>query len=359
VKACYVPSWFWPRALRCDAAAANHVPDSWWDAAHEQALGLRQPAESIGLFGTCLDTAAGSILQKVRGQAPWSDIPLDRLEVAQASVQVVLLADQSYPEDGDCGFRRPHRHDYHELIWVRRGVGSHLIDGQRSLVEPRQVTVIGRGQVHVFERAAHLDGALVRFGDEMLQVGAQARANPSWVLGFQGPQAVPVRDSDVARLDGLIESLSDEASRSPDSRSVDVQGHLLCTLLLWVERWHASEQAEQRDGDDGALQLYRRFVDLLERHYARRHEASEYADELGVPQAVLSRAAAEITGRRTKELITDRRMLEAARLLRFTDSTIREAASRAGFNDQLYFSRAFKRYYGDAPTEYRDRVRGR
>lgn len=290
---------------------------------------------------------------------PTSDLPFDRLEAAHASVQVVLLSDQSYPEDSDCGFRRPHRHDYHELIWVRRGVGSHLIDGQRSFVQPKMVTVIGRGQVHVFERATGLDGALVRFGDDTLQVGAEALANPSWLLGFQGPQAVSVPDVDVARLNALIESLSEETSRSPDSRSVNVQWHLLCTLLLWMERWHASEQVEQRDGDDGALQLYGRFVDLLERQYARRHAASEYADVLGVPQAVLSRALAEITGRRTKELITDRRMLEAARMLRFTDSTIREVASRAGFSDQLHFSRAFKGYYGDAPTEYRDRVRGR
>lgn len=276
-----------------------------------------------------------------------------------ASVQVVLLSDQSYPEESDCGFRRPHRHDYHELIWVRRGVGSHLIDGQRSVVQPKMVTVIGRGQVHVFERAAGLDGALVRFGDEMLQVGAEARANPSWVLGFQGPQALSVPDNDVARLDALILSLSEESSRSPDSRSVSVQWHLLCTLLLWMERWHASSQVGHRDGDDGALQLYGRFVDLLEEHYARRHEAADYAEGLAVPQGVLSRALAEVTGRRTKELITDRRMLEAARMLRFTDSTIREVASRAGFSDQLGFSRAFKRYYGQAPSEYRDRARGR
>jgi AraC family transcriptional regulator, transcriptional activator of pobA len=294
-----------------------------------------------------------------RGRTSTSDLPIDRLQAVHASLAVVLLADQSYPEDSDCGSRRPHRHDYHEFIWSRRGVGSHLIDGKRSGIEPKMVTVIGRGQVHVFEWAAQLDGALVRFGDEMLQVDAMARANPSWLVGFQGPRAVFVPDNDVARLDAVIESLSAEVSRSPDSRSVDVQRHLLCTLLLWMERWHDSTQSEQRDGDDGARRLYRRFVDLLERDYMHRHTVGRYADELAVPQAALSRALAEVTGRRTKQLITDRRMLEAARLLRFTDLTIGEVASRAGFSDQLYFSRAFKRYYGDAPSDYREHVRGR
>ena len=71
-----------------------------------------------------------------------------------------------------------------------------------------------------------------------------------------------------------------------------------------------------------------------------------------------------MTGRTTKQLVTDRALLEAARLLRFTDLTVGEIAFRAGYEDQLYFSRAFKRRYGVAPSAYRDdstvgRTRGR
>jgi AraC-like DNA-binding protein len=77
-----------------------------------------------------------------------------------------------------------------------------------------------------------------------------------------------------------------------------------------------------------------------------------------VPPAVLSRALSHVTGRATKELVTDRVMVEAARLLRFTDLTIGEVAFRVGFGDQLYFSRAFKRHFGEAPMAYRARLRG-
>ena len=52
-------------------------------------------------------------------------------------------------------------------------------------------------------------------------------------------------------------------------------------------------------------------------------------------------------------------MLEAARLLRFTDATVGEVAHRAGFADPLYFSRAFKRHAGEPPVAYRDRARGK
>jgi AraC family transcriptional activator of pobA len=51
-------------------------------------------------------------------------------------------------------------------------------------------------------------------------------------------------------------------------------------------------------------------------------------------------------------------MLEAVRLLRFTDLTVGEVAFRVGFADQLYFSRAFKRSVGRAPQAYRETARG-
>ena len=74
---------------------------------------------------------------------------------------------------------------------------------------------------------------------------------------------------------------------------------------------------------------------------------------------MLSRALANVTGRTTKELITDRRMLEAARLLRFSEMSVGEIAFRAGYGDQLYFSRALKREHGESPSAYRARMRGR
>ena len=76
---------------------------------------------------------------------------------------------------GGAAVREPHRHDYHELIWIRAGAGQHSIDGATVPVRPGTITVIGRGQVHVFEQGEHLDGAVVRFGEELLPTPALAR----------------------------------------------------------------------------------------------------------------------------------------------------------------------------------------
>jgi AraC-like DNA-binding protein len=60
----------------------------------------------------------------------------------------------------------------------------------------------------------------------------------------------------------------------------------------------------------------------------QHHDAAHYAGALGVPAAALSRALTQVTERSTKELVTDRVMLEAARLLGFTDLTVQEVGHR-------------------------------
>jgi AraC family transcriptional regulator, transcriptional activator of pobA len=282
-------------------------------------------------------------------------ISLDRLEAGEA-VEVLLLSGFRV---GEGPVREPHRHDYHEVIWVREGCGMHLIDGRPLPVREGTVTVIGRGQVHVFQGADIAAGAVLRFSDELLLGDSAGRAAPGWLLAGAGGRAVPVPDGARDDLDGALRALHAEATRPPDAASTDLQRHLVSVILLWVDRWYDASRAERQDPDDDAIQLQRRFARLLEQDFARHHDAAHYADALGVAPAALSRALSQVTGRSTKELITDRVMLEARRLLRFTGRTIGQVAFQTGFADQFYFSRAFKRHAGEAPKAFLDRVRGR
>ena len=102
-------------------------------------------------------------------------------------------------------------------------------------------------------------------------------------------------------------------------------------MLLWVERWYDAARTQQRDADDADVRLYRRFVEVLERDFARHHDVGHYADELRGPAGgAVARALAGHRAAATKELVTDRVMLEAARLLRFTDLSVGEVAFRVG-----------------------------
>ena len=95
------------------------------------------------------------------------------------------------------------RHDYHELIWTREGAARAAHRWRVSLVEPNEITLIGRSQVHVFERAHGLSGAVLRFGGELLHGDAIASANPSWLAGSRLLHKVAVPAADVPRLQSL------------------------------------------------------------------------------------------------------------------------------------------------------------
>jgi AraC family transcriptional activator of pobA len=249
--------------------------------------------------------------------------------------------------------RTPHRHDYHELIWVREGAGSHVIDGREVPIVPGTVTIIGRGQVHVFREARGVHGAVVRLKDEVLS------GRTAWLLAGSVERIVDVPEDGGADLEAVLRPLAAELERPADPFAPDVQRALVEALLLWVERWYDAGRLERQECDGGDLDLLRRFMERLEADFAHHHDAAHYAEALAVPAPALTKALVGASGRGTKEHVLDRVMLEARRLLRYTDASIGEIAFRVGYRDPLYFSRAFKRHSGSSPQGYRDEIRGR
>jgi AraC family transcriptional regulator, transcriptional activator of pobA len=250
---------------------------------------------------------------------------------------------------GDGDVRQPHRHAYHELIWVREGRGRHLIDGEPVEFGPRTLTMIARGQVHQFQRAEDVTAVVARFEDDWLS------SSRRWLFSGQSCTALSVPEEDAARFDALLDLLRVENERPAGPESAELRRHLLAAVLLWAQRWREG-QLEEGGASRTDLQLYQQFDELLERDFAANHDAAHYADELGVTTGTLSRLLTKLTGRSTKQVILDRVILEAVRLLRFSDLQVKEIADRLGFSDQFAFSKAFKRQRGEAPADFRQRL---
>jgi AraC family transcriptional regulator, transcriptional activator of pobA len=249
---------------------------------------------------------------------------------------------------GDGEVREPHRHAYHELIWVREGRGRHLIDGEQVQFGPHTLTLIAKGQVHQFAEADDVSGLVVRFDDEWLS------GSRRWLFSGQACTALRVPEGDAPRFGALLDLLREEVERPAGPESAELRSHLLSAALLWAQRWREAE-LEGGGATSTDVHLHREFQETLERDFTTSHEARHYAAELGVTTGTLSRTLMKLTGRTTKQLILDRVLLEAARLLRFSDLSIKEIAARLGYGDQFAFSKAFKRRRGEAPLDFRAR----
>jgi len=127
----------------------------------------------------------------------------------------------------------------------------------------------------------------VRFGDELVHGDGAGRSNPAWLLAGRAARTVAVPAGDVPRLESAIEALAAETRRPADACTVDLQRHLLSAVLLWIDRWYEASRTQRREADDAEVQLYRRFVDVLESDFASHHDAVHYADALRVPQSAL------------------------------------------------------------------------
>lgn len=95
------------------------------------------------------------------------------------------------------------------------------------------------------------------------------------------------------------------------------------------------------------------FCDAVEQHFAEPLPVPEYAARLGMSAPHLTRVCKRILGATPNEIIRQRRMVEAKRLLRFTRHPVADIALRAGFKDAAFFCRSFKQQTGTSPTGFR------
>jgi AraC family transcriptional activator of pobA len=267
-----------------------------------------------------------------------------------ADADALEVIDFELSSIGDGEIREPHRHAYHELIWVREGHGRHLIDGEPLEFGPRTLTLIAKGQVHQFERAEGISGVVARFDDEWLAEEVGRR----WLFTSQGCTSLSPPEDEAERFDALLGLLRVEVERPATRESAELRRHLLSAALLWAQRWREA-QLEEGGATRSDVQLHQQFLEALERDFATDHDAGHYAGVLAVTAGTLSRTLTKLTGRTTKQLILERVILEAVRLLRFSDLSIKEIAARLGFSDQFAFSKAFKRQRGEAPLDLRSR----
>ncbi len=93
--------------------------------------------------------------------------------------------------------------------------------------------------------------------------------------------------------------------------------------------------------------------DDIDQHYSRAVKISDYASRYYFTQEYLTRQFRSRFDCTIQEYLLKVRMERAEALLKDPSIKIQEIASRVGYADNNYFSKAFKAWSGMSPTEYR------
>lgn len=257
-----------------------------------------------------------------------------------------------FEEMGDLDIEDPHKHTFYEILWFDEGVSSQVIDYQEYEIHPQTLFFISPNQLHHFEEYQPLKGGSIFFTEDFFLFNQQNKDQLfelSFLDNFYSQPFLKPDDKTYSIIRRVIDLLIVEKQRKDWSR--EISRALLQTLLGLIQRSIDSDNFEPVS--KRYIILYKKLKNLIEQHYRENLTASDYAERLNVTQHHLNLVAKEVTNRTTTDLIRARSILEAKRLLTFTDLSISEIASDLGFFDLSYFAKVFKTETNSSPKEFR------
>ncbi|MGZ2369319.1 helix-turn-helix domain-containing protein [Ancylomarina sp. YFZ004] len=122
---------------------------------------------------------------------------------------------------------------------------------------------------------------------------------------------------------------------------------ILCTRIYKIQMDFEKIEVKQID-------LIRDFNFLVEQYFRSKHAVDEYALLLSKSPKTLANLFKKAGNKSPSQFIQGRIMLEARRLLRYTDKSVSEIAFEIGYEDIQSFSRFFKKQEGQSPTDFKE-----
>jgi AraC-like DNA-binding protein len=158
-------------------------------------------------------------------------------------------------------------------------------------------------------------------------------------------------EEQVEELKVLVSSVEQELDNNEDLLAATFLGILLGKCSTWMKS-DPKIPADKGDGD-----VVTRFQRMVEAHYTTRTKVSEYVDDLYVSAGHLNELTKARTGMSCGQLILQRRILEAKRLLLHSNLAVKEIAYALGMDDPAYFNRVFRKSVGVPPATFRNTIR--
>lgn len=149
-----------------------------------------------------------------------------------------------------------------------------------------------------------------------------------------------------------------EELRLKDSSVEEMVRILLKQIIIRATRlWKQQQLPNQLLETPAEVEFYRNFNQLVEIHFKKWHSVADYAEALGLTAKTLSNKFNRLNLIQPNEIIKSRILLEAKRLLCFTDWSVKEIAYELGYEDPAYFNRLFTGKIGDSPSVFKKKFR--
>lgn len=245
----------------------------------------------------------------------------------------------------------PHKHSFYEVLWLTSGKSTNVIDYHQTVVEPQTLFFISPGQLHLMSSAQKVKGYSITFTEEFLLLTANNKERLLALSFLDNNYASPslkLTPAAQIELQAVLQLLEQEVMLT--EKSPVIIGNLLFAMLNKIQR---IIDGKKENHNQANVIRFKKFKSIVENHFKTQKGLPFYAGELLITPHRLNQISKMVSGKTAGEVIRERLLLEAKRLLVHTDLTISEISDDLGFEDISYFSRQFREKELVTPSTYR------
>lgn len=255
-----------------------------------------------------------------------------------------------------------HRHNYVEVIYMCQGTTTHIVDGNRVVLEEGDLLFLNQNAQQEILPAGEQDIAVnfivlpEFFNTAFSMMGAEENSLKDFLVGTlcgknDRTSYLYFHVSDILPIQNLVENMVwtiyyDMGNKR--SCNQITMGLLILQLLNHMDKMETG--STQFD-----TELTGNVLSYIEEHY-KNGSLSELADMMNYDVYWLSREIKKRTGKTYKELLQTKRMNQAVYLLTSSTLPVADIIESVGYDNTSYFYRKFKERYGISPKEYREHL---
>lgn len=166
-----------------------------------------------------------------------------------------------------------------------------------------------------------------------------------------------ITPTELEKFETFWQMLQLEIQSKDDLQLEMLQMMLKRFIILCTRMYKANNNIAQLK--DQEVDIVRMFHFLVEQHYKSKHTIKEYANLLNKSPKTLSNIFSKISNKSPLQIIHERKLTEAKRLLKYSDKSIKETAYELGFSDIQTFSRFFKKAENTTPSDFKNQFLGK
>ncbi len=246
------------------------------------------------------------------------------------------------------------QHKWFSVFIVNQLEGYLLVDDEDFRIQSPAILFITPGQILSLLKVSSWSGYVVSFNSEFYCIEYHdSEISCKGLLFVNNYRMVSIRldEQQSVVFNKIVFEIAREFE-SKDEMQDEMLKNLLKNILIRSNRLF-KQQCSIGDIDETNFEFVRKLSSLIEVHFLKHKQVEEYAEMMGLSASSLTKKLQKAGIDSPSQIIRERVITEAKRLLMYTDKSIKEVAHFLGYDDQYYFSRLFSNSTGIAPREYR------